>query len=143
MKRLFAFTLLLLLPAGAGAQTPGDPDRGAIATTAGVIYMNKAAGDPTMGFFSIVNTGSETDTLTSVSCLVADTTALVDTNGKALARLAVPAGQTVSMSAKGPHLVLQATHFVIGKISTVPCTASFANAGAIQVFLYAASPPSS
>lgn len=142
MKVLFAFALLLLLPAAAGAQTPGDPDRGAIATNSGVIYMNKAAGDPTEGYFSIVNTGSETDTLTAVSCLVADTTALVDANGKPLPSLVVPAGQTVSLSAKGPHLALNATHFVIGKISTVPCTATFANAGDIQVFLYAAPPPS-
>jgi copper(I)-binding protein len=143
MKRLFAFALLFLAPSMAGAQTPGDPDRGAIATTSGVIYMTKAAGDPTVGYFNIVNTGTETDTLSAATCLIADTTTLIGADGKALSKLAVPAGQTVSLSARGPHLALRGTHFVIGKIGTVPCTLTFANAGAIQVFLYAAAPPPS
>jgi copper(I)-binding protein len=143
MKTLFAFALPVLLAAGAGSLAIADStDVGTISADNGVIYKTDQVGVGTQGFFDIVNNGSTADTLTKAQCQVADTTSLVGTDGKPVGNLAVPAGQTVSLSAKGPHLILQSTHFVIQTGSAVPCTLSFAGAGDIQVLLYSQPPPS-
>jgi copper(I)-binding protein len=106
----------------------------------GTVYQTGKAGQATEGFFEIDNTGAA-DTLISVTCAIADTTVLAGADGKPLGSLAVPAGQDVKLTAQGPHLLLQSTHFAVQPGGILPCSLNFANAGAISVFLYATAAP--
>jgi copper(I)-binding protein len=106
----------------------------------GTVYQTGKAGAETEGFLEIDNAGAA-DTLTSVTCAIADTTVLAGADGKPVGSLAVPAGQDVKLTAQGPHLLLQATHFAVQPGGILPCSLNFANAGTISVFLYATEAP--
>jgi copper(I)-binding protein len=106
----------------------------------GVVYQTRDAGEATQGFIDIVNVGAD-DELTGATCPLAGTTSLVGPDGNPLANVAVPARQTLSLSAGGPHLLLQNTHFSVDFGGVVPCSLIFANAGTISVFLYATPAP--
>jgi hypothetical protein len=49
----------------------------------------------------------------------------------------------VTLTATGPHLILQSTHFVIGEGSAVPCSLTFQNQGQVGVMLFAEPAPKS
>jgi len=113
-----------------------------IVTHHGTIYQTDKAGDPSEGFFEIDNTGAA-DTLTAVSCPIADVTSLVAADGTPISSLPVPALQNTALTAKTPHILLQHTHFSIQYGGIIPCSATFANAGTMSIFLYAIPKPKS
>ena len=131
-------------PGGAGAPLVGTVgtigDSGAIATHQGKIYETAKVGDPTQGFLTIDNQGAA-DTLTGLSCPIADTTKLVGADGKTIQKVDVAPGKPATLAVGGPHLALQGTHFQISRGSVIPCTLTFQKAGQIQVLLEARKPP--
>jgi copper(I)-binding protein len=106
----------------------------------GIAYQTDKAGDPTEGFLEVDNTGPA-DTLIAANCPIADTTQIIGPDGKALSSVAIPALQNVTLSAKGPHLLLQGTHFSVQYGSILPCSVTFTNAGTLSIFLYATPKP--
>jgi len=102
----------------------------------GKIYETQNAGLATQGFLEIDNSETNSDTLTGVNCPIANATTLVDKNGAPISQLAVAAGGHLLLSAAGPHILLQSTHFSIAPGGAVPCTLTFKNAGEFQVYLY-------
>jgi len=137
-----AFFALALVLAASIVSVPTPPGVPSIAITAhhGTVFQTSKAGDPTDGFVDIQNTGAA-DTLNAVECPIADTTSLVDGNGKTLDSLPIPAGQTTVLAPNGAHLLLQSTHFSVQYGGMIPCSLSFANAGTVSVFLYATPAP--
>ena len=109
----------------------------------GAVWQTKQIGDPTEGFFDIHNNGDSADELTSSNCFDADTTSLVDANGKPLQSLTVPPGQSLSLSRHGPHLLLLGTHFKVDFGSVLPCSFTFQTAGDIAGYLNAVPAPAS
>jgi copper(I)-binding protein len=136
------FRLLLLLAAApAAAATPAAA--AAVATIVahhGSVYQTDKPGEVTEGFLEIENTGPA-DTLVAANCPIADTTQIIGPDGKPLASVAIPALQNVTLSAKGPHLLLQGTHFSVQYGSIIPCSVTFSNAGTLSIFLYATPKP--
>ena len=126
--------LLLATPAAALAEQDITTDHGAV-------WQVKKLGGSTQAFLQIHNTGSTDDVLTAWSCGVADTNTLMGADGKPLQSLTIPAGQTVTLAPKGPHLVLQNTHFAIAMGSILPCAFTFQNAGALAVYFNDAPTP--
>jgi len=106
----------------------------------GSIYQTDKPGDPTEGFLKIDNTGPA-DTLVAANCPIADKTQIIGPDGKPLTDVAIPALQNVTLSAKGPHLLLQGTHFSVQYGSIIPCSITFSNAGTLSIFLYATPKP--
>ncbi len=135
---------LLLLLATSVISVPTPPGLPSTDVTAhhGTIYQTKKAGDPTQGFIDIVNTGAA-DTLTAANCPLADTTNLVDGNGKPVASVAIPAHATVTLAGGKTHIELLATHFSVVFGAIVPCSLTFTEAGTVSVFLYAVTAPAS
>jgi copper(I)-binding protein len=127
---LFLATSMVAVPT-----PPGSPSTD-IAAHHGVIYQTSRAGAPTQGFADIINSGPA-DQLTAATCPLADATTIVDANNKSLETLTIPANQTLSLTANGPHLLLQNTHFSVDFGAIVPCSLTFTTAGTISVFLYA------
>jgi copper(I)-binding protein len=109
----------------------------------GTVWQTKKVGDLTQGFLQIRNDAATPDTLTAWACPLADTTELAGADGKTLRNLQIPANQTVTLAADGPHLVLHSTHFTVDRGSAVPCTLTFQNEGVIAVLLYAEPAPKS
>jgi copper(I)-binding protein len=107
----------------------------------GAVWQTKQAGDNTEGFFDIHNDGDSADVLTALDCSDADTTSLVDANGKVLKTLTIQPGQVVSLSQQGPHVVLLDTHFKVDFGSVLPCSFTFQNAGDIAGYLNAVPAP--
>jgi len=106
----------------------------------GTVYQTDKPGDETEGFFEVDNTGAA-DTLVAVNCPIADTTQIIGTDSKPINSVAIPALQNVSLTASGPHLLLQGTHFSVQYGSIVPCSVTFTNAGTLSIFLYAMPKP--
>lgn len=136
MKFLRSAVLLATVAAPAAAATPVTT----ITAHHGTIYQTDKAGDPTLGFFEVGNTGAA-DTLVSAACPIANTTQLVGPDGTALNSVAIPALQNVTFTPNGPHLALQGTHFSVQYGSIVPCSLTFTNAGTLSIFLYAMPKP--
>jgi len=109
----------------------------------GTVWQTKKIGNTTQGFMEIHNTGDHADVLTAWSCPIADTTTLVDASGKPLHELDIPAGQTVTLAANGPHLLLQTTHYTVDIGSVVPCALTFQGAGDIGGYLNSVPAPGS
>lgn len=107
----------------------------------GSVWQTKKIGDTTQGFLQIHNTGAADDVLTAWSCPVADTTELVGADGKPLQSLTIPAGQTVTLSGTGVHLLLESTHDTVDFGSVVPCSFTLQNTGDIAVYLNAVPAP--
>lgn len=99
------------------------------------------AGETVPGFVDIHNTGGSADVLTGWTCSIARATALVGGDGKPLGELTIPAGQTVTLSASGPHLMLQSARDAVVLGGVVPCAFTFQNAGDVAVYLNAVAAP--
>jgi copper(I)-binding protein len=137
-----SFSIFALLLAASIISVPTPPGVPSTDITAhhGAVYQTSKAGDPTEGFVQIVNTGVA-DRLIAVDCPLADTTSLVDANGKPVASLDIPAHGTVTLAAGAAHISLVSTHFAVAYGAVVPCSLSFAGAGTVSVFLYATAAP--
>ena len=106
----------------------------------GTVYQTHKTGNSTEGFVTIKNQGAGPDTLTTVTCPIADTTLLMDAGGTTVNNLDVAAGTSVVLASKGLHLELQNIHFQVLLGSVIPCMLNFRTFGEIQVLLYAAKP---
>jgi hypothetical protein len=119
---------LLASPAFAWADSNITLDHGAV-------WQTKKTAEPTQGFIEIHNTGDAPDVLTGWSCSVAAATSLVDANGQKLVNLTIPPGQTVKLSPKGPHLLLETLTYSVANGSILPCAFTFQEAGQIGGYL--------
>jgi len=133
MKRIALAFLLVASPAAASVDVTVDH---------GAVWKAEDVSLSTAGLLQIHNTGGADETLTDVSCPIADDTRLVGAQGQALLPLDIPAGQTVTFTLVGPHLVLTGLHFLIVQGSVVPCSFTFSGAGNIGVFLNEVDAPS-
>jgi copper(I)-binding protein len=138
MKKLFAGLLLAALAAGASAQAQNAVN---VTLDHGAVWQTVKIGDTTQGFLQIHNSGTAPDVLTAWDCSIADKTALLGVDGKALQSLTIPPGQTVIFSQSGPHLLLQRTRDTVDFGSVVPCSFTFQNAGDIGGYLNATTAP--
>jgi copper(I)-binding protein len=109
----------------------------------GVVWQTAKDGQDTQGFIEIHNTGDQPDTLTSVNCTIAASTLLVDANGAPLQNLAIPPGQTVTLSGTGPHLLIKGARYRVVKNGILPCAFTFAQSGDLVGYLNAAPQPRS
>jgi copper(I)-binding protein len=137
MTSLLGPVLAILLAASVTTEPAPGMAVGSIRTDHGAVYEIKTAGTATQGFVTIVNDGDTPDKLSGWACPIADTTDLAGPDGKSLPALDIPARQSVTLDAGGPHLTLTGTHFPITRGSVIPCTLTFDNAGDIQVLLFA------
>jgi copper(I)-binding protein len=133
MKRLALVFLLLAGPAVASVD---------VTVNHGAVWKSPDISLTTAGLLQIHNTGNADETLTEVSCPIADDTKLEGAQGQALLPLTIPAGQTVTFTLEGPHLVLSGLHFIIVQGSVVPCSFTFTGAGNLGVFLNEVEAPS-
>jgi periplasmic copper chaperone A len=132
MKKFFTPALLAFL---VGAAPALADNTASVTLNHGSVWQTAKVGDASQGFLQIHNLGSAADVLTAWSCPVAQATALVDGKGNALPSLTIPAGQTVTLAANGPHLLLQNTSDTIDYGSVVPCSFTFQQAGQIGGYL--------
>jgi copper(I)-binding protein len=109
----------------------------------GTVWQTSKDGLDTEGFIQIHNTGDAPDTLTAVDCTIAASTALVDAGGAPLQSLAIPPGQTVILSAKGPHLILAGARYKIAHDGILPCAFSFTVSDDLVGYLNAVARPRS
>ncbi len=119
---------LLASPAFAWADSDISLDHGAV-------WQTKKTSEPTQGFIAIHNTGDAPDILTGWSCSIAATTSLVGADGKPLQNLIIPSGQTVTLSPKGPHLLLKNLSYSVTNGSILPCAFTFQEVGQIGGYL--------
>lgn len=101
----------------------------------GAVWPVKEIGSATQGFMQIHNNAATGDVLTGWSCPIADTTTLVDSAGKPLQSLDIPAGGSVTLAPGGVHLLLRGTHFAVARGSVLPCAFTFKNAGDIGAYM--------
>jgi copper(I)-binding protein len=125
---------LLACPAFALAQSNISVDHG-------TVWQTEKPAQPTQGFIEIHNAGNALDILTGWSCSIAGTTTLVGADGKPLTSLDIPAGQTVTLSPKGPHLLLQNLSYEVSFGSILPCSFTFEDEGQIGGYLNSAPAP--
>jgi len=107
----------------------------------GSVWQTSKAGDTSQGFLEIHNSGNAADILTAWDCTIADSTDLVGADGKKLTSLTIPAGQTVTFTEAGPHLILRKTRYTIDYGSVVPCSFTFQASGDIGGYLNAVPAP--
>jgi copper(I)-binding protein len=137
LRRTLAAAALLT----AGGSLAGLANAPAMIAHHGKVYETRKAGLATQAFVEIDNGTITPDVLTGIACPIADSSRIIDQNGAPIPQLAVAAGQHLTLSAAGPHLLLQSTHFSIDQGGAIPCTLSFRNAGQILVYLYATPAP--
>jgi copper(I)-binding protein len=107
----------------------------------GSVWQTTKPGQDTQGFLQIHNTGDEPDTLTGANCTIAAGTILVDAKGNPLTSLEIPAGQTVTLSGTGPHLLINGARYRVEKDGILPCSVSFALSGDLIGYLNAIKKP--
>lgn len=107
----------------------------------GAVWQARKIGAQTEGFLQIHNKGGAADILTGANCSIADSTELVDGQGHALPSLTIPAGQTVTLSPSGPHLLLHHLRYTVESGSILPCAFTFAEAGDMLGYLNAIPAP--
>ena len=107
----------------------------------GSVWQTRKVGVRTEGFLQIHNTGSVADVLTAANCSVAGSTALVGADGEELDSLDIPAGQTVTLSLTGPHLLLKHLRYTVDYGSILPCAFTFQQAGDMLGYLNATPAP--
>ena len=132
--RPLVFALAFILPAAAHADATLSLDDG---TT----WITSKDGEDTQGFVQIRNSGDAPDTLNSAECTIGASTTLVDAAGNPLQSLAIPAGQTVTLSPTGPHLLIKAARYRVKKDGILPCAFTFAQSGELIGYLNAVPPP--
>jgi len=137
--RPLVFALAFILPALSGA-LPAYADA-VISLDHGTTWITSKDGDDTQGFVQIHNTGNAPDTLTGTNCTIAASTTLVDASGKPLQSLAIPPGQTVTLSSNGPHLLIKAARYRVSKDGILPCAFTFAVSGDLVGYLNAIKAP--
>jgi copper(I)-binding protein len=135
--RPLAFALACILP---GLAHPAHADA-VLTLDHGGTWTTTKDGEDTPGFIQIHNTGDAADTLSSVNCTIGASTTLVDASGNPLASLNIPAGQSVTLSANGPHLLIKAARYKIKKDGILPCAFTFAQSGELIGYLNATKPP--
>jgi len=109
----------------------------------GSTWITLKDGEDTQGFVQIHNTGDAPDTLTKANCTIAASTTLVDASGNPLQSLVIPAGQSVTLSPKGPHLLIKAARYQVKKNSILPCAFTFSGSSDLVGYLNAVPPPKS
>lgn len=107
----------------------------------GTVWQTMQDGQTTQGFLQIHNSGDSPDRLTAVNCTIAASTVLVDAAGKPLADLVIPPGQTVTLSADGPHLLINDARYQVKPDGILPCAFSFSQSGSLIGYLNAVAPP--
>jgi copper(I)-binding protein len=107
----------------------------------GSVWQTKKINVRTEGFIQIHNKGSDADVLTRANCSIAGSTELVDAQGNVLRSLSIPAGQTVTLSADGPHLLMRHLTYTVDYGSILPCSFTFQAAGDLLGYLNAAPAP--
>ena len=107
----------------------------------GAVWQTDKLGGQTEAFLEIHNKGSAPDVLTAADCSIAASTVLVGGDGKVLDSLTILPGQTLTLSASGPHLLLQDLHYTVDRGSILPCAFSFQQAGDLLGYLNAAPRP--
>lgn len=135
--RRLALALNLALPAA-----PAFADA-TLTLDHGSVWLTQNAGQDSQGFVQIHNTGDAPDTLTGAKCTIAYSTVLVDAKGVPLPSLEIPAGQTVTLSSTGPHLLIQAARYRIQKDGILPCAFTFSSSGDLIGYLNAVPRPHS
>ena len=138
MKRfsLCLAAALLCLPGAAWADSIITLDHG-------TVWQTITPGQNSQAVIEIHNTGDAPDTLTSANCTIADSTLLVDGNAQALSNISIAAGQTVTLSFTGSHLVLNNVHYPITKGGILPCAFDFSGEGLVLGYLSAIPRPAS
>ncbi len=109
----------------------------------GSVWQTHKNGEDTQGFVQIHNTGDAPDTLTAAKCTIADSTILVDAKGNPLQGLAIAPGQTLTLSATGPHLLIQGARYRVEHDGILPCAFTFASSGDLIGYLNAVPRPHS
>jgi copper(I)-binding protein len=132
MNKIFLGCLVLLAGVGGVAQAAID-----LTCDHGRVLENATVAGTTVATIEVHNAGAADDTLTKFDCPIADSTTLVGADGKPVTTLIVPAGQSVTMSQSGLHLVLKGIHYTVDSGSLVPCSFTFATAGEVGIFLNA------
>lgn len=127
--RAFTLAIALILPA-----LPAYADA-VLTLDHGTAWLTQKPDEDSQGFLQIHNTGDVTDTLTSVDCTIADSTELVDASGAPLKTLDIAPGATVTLSAKGPHLLLKDARYAMAKDAILPCAFRFTQSGNVIGFL--------
>lgn len=135
--RPLALALAFLLPA---LPAWADPS---LTLDHGSVWQTNKDGQDTQGFLQIHNTGDATDTLTGVDCTIAAGTVLVDAKGNVLQGLDIAPGQTVTLSAAGPHLLINGARYAVQRNGILPCAFDFAQSGKLVGYLNAVAPPRS
>ncbi|WP_297493736.1 copper chaperone PCu(A)C [Acidocella sp.] len=133
--RSIALGLALLLPA-----LPACADA-VLTLDHGTVWQTAKDNQDTEGFLQIHNTGDAPDSLTSVSCSIAASTVLADAGGKTLPSLVIPPGGTVTLSANGPHLLINDARYKVKRDGILPCAFSFTRTGSLIGYLNAVTPP--
>ena len=109
----------------------------------GTVWLTKKPGMESEGFIQIYNSGGAPDTVTGVECTIADGTALVDASGAPLQSLDIAPGQTVTLSPKGPHIVLTGIRYRIKQDGVLPCAFTFTGSDELIGYLNAVARPRS
>lgn len=133
--RPLALALAFILPAAPAVAGP------IISLDHGGVWITLKPGLDTQGFLQIHNTGDAPDTLTGVNCTIAASTVLVDAKGAPLPSLEIPAGSTVTLSAAGPHVLINAARYPVEKNGILPCAVTFAISGDLIGYLNAIPAP--
>jgi copper(I)-binding protein len=142
--------LCALLIAGAIAWTvfAGEPGKGGLVVSNAWSRPTPAGMGMGVGYFTVTNRGSRTDTLIHASTPAAagvefHESLLVDGMARMRPREAipVPAGGTVQLQPGGLHLMLVGLKAPLAAGSKVPLTLTFRGAGTIQVELAVGAPP--
>lgn len=107
----------------------------------GTTWTTDKDGQDTQGFVQIHNTGDAPDTLTGANCTIAGSTTLVDAKGNPLPSLDIPAGQTVTLSTTGPHLLITNARYRVEKDGILPCAFTFTSSGDLIGYLNAVPKP--
>jgi copper(I)-binding protein len=108
----------------------------------GVVWTTFHKGANTEGFLQIHNTGATDDVLASVDCTIGAQTQIVDANGNVLPSVTIPAGQTITFSPTGTHIVILSMRYLVEDGSIVPCAMSFRDNGDVGAYLNASAKPS-
>ncbi|MDR3505901.1 MAG: copper chaperone PCu(A)C [Acidocella sp.] len=107
----------------------------------GSVWQTKKVNVRSEGFIQIHNKGNAADVLTGADCSIAGSTQLVDAQGNVLDSLTIQAGQTVTLSADGPHLLLRHLSYTVDYGSILPCSFTFQEAGDLLGYLNATPAP--
>ncbi|WP_298285764.1 copper chaperone PCu(A)C [Acidocella sp.] len=136
------FYLPALLLGGFALATPASADV-IISLDHGAVWETGQSLKATEGFIEIHNKGASPDVMTGWDCPLAKSTTLLNAQGEAVTSLAIPAGQTVTLSPASLHLSLQTLSYPVAYGSVIPCSFTFQTAGSVGGYLNAEPAPAS